>query len=199
VPNLWFIKNIIYLYSMVLTPTTKIPLGFKAPYFELLNPLTGENQSLLELQSNQSTVIVFMCNHCPYVVHILDGLVELANDYLPKGISIIGINSNDIINHPDDSPEKMIDLVNKNNIPFPYLFDETQAVAKAYHAACTPDFSVFNSEMECVYRGQMDDSRPGSGIPVTGCDIRMVLDSLLAGNPINKFQKPSIGCNIKWK
>jgi peroxiredoxin len=184
---------------MVLTPTTKIPLGFKAPHFELLNPLIGKNQSLLELQSNQSTVIIFMCNHCPYVVHVLDGLVELANEYLAKGISIIGINSNDIINHPDDSPEKMIDLVNQNSIPFPYLFDATQSVAKAYHAACTPDFSVFNSEMECVYRGQMDDSRPGNGIPVTGHDIRVVLDNLLSGHPVNKFQKPSMGCNIKWK
>ena len=184
---------------MVLTPTTKIPLGFKAPYFELLNPLTGKNQSLLELQSNQSTVIIFMCNHCPYVVHVLDGLVDLANDYLDQDVSIIGINSNDIVKHPDDSPEKMVELINNYNIPFPYLFDETQEIAKAYYAACTPDFSVFNEKMNCVYRGQMDDSRPGNKQQVTGYDLRLVLDSILTNKKINFTQKPSIGCNIKWK
>ena len=184
---------------MVLTPTQKIPLGFEAPEFNLLNPSIGRNQSLEELQSDHATLIIFMCNHCPYVVHVLDGLVQLANDYLPKGIAIIGINSNDIINYPDDSPEKMIDLVKNNSIPFPYLFDETQAVAKAYHAACTPDFSVFNKDMKCVYRGQMDDSRPGNSEPVTGNDLRLVLDSILSGKKITVSQKPSIGCNIKWK
>jgi len=184
---------------MVLTPTQKIPLGFEAPEFNLLNPSIGRNQSLEELQSDHATLIIFMCNHCPYVVHVLDGLVQLANDYLPKGISIIGINSNDVINYPDDSPEKMIDLVKNNNIPFPYLFDETQAVAKAYHAACTPDFSVFNKDMKCVYRGQMDDSRPGNSQLVTGNDLRLVLNNILSGKEIKELQKPSIGCNIKWK
>jgi len=184
---------------MVLTPTTQIPLGYKAPDFNLLNPLTGENQSLNELKSNYATVVVFMCNHCPYVVHILDGLVKLANDYMSKGITVIGINSNDIINYPDDSPEKMIDLIHKYNIPFPYLFDSTQEVAKLYYAACTPDFSVFNGQMECVYRGQLDDSRPGKNDLVTGSDIRVVLDSILANTEITGVQKPSVGCNIKWK
>ena len=189
----------IYLNYMVLTPTQQIPLGFEAPEFNLLNPSLGRYQSLSELQSNQATLIIFMCNHCPYVVHVLDGLVQLANDYSQKGISIIGINSNDIINYPDDSPEKMIDLVNHNSIPFPYLFDETQTVAKAYRAACTPDFSVFNKDMKCVYRGQMDDSRPGNSQPVTGGDLRLVLDNILSRKEITVSQKPSIGCNIKWK
>ena len=184
---------------MVLTPTTKIKLGFQAPDFNLLNPLTSELDSLDKLKSDKATVIIFMCNHCPYVVHVLDGLVQLANDYLPKGVSIIAINANDVSNYPDDSPDKMLNLIHNNNIPFPYLYDETQDVAKAYHAACTPDFSVFNGEMKCFYRGQLDDSRPGNSIPVTGKDIRGVLDSILIGQKLDMVQKPSIGCNIKWK
>jgi len=184
---------------MVLTPTEQIPLGYKAPDFNLLNPLIGDYQSLDDLKSNKATVIIFMCNHCPYVVHVLDGLIQLAKDYMSKGVSIIAINSNDIVNYPADSPDKMIELINENNIPFPYLFDETQDIARVYHAACTPDFSVFNSSMDCVYRGQLDDSRPGSSEPVTGRDIRLVLDAILYNLEINKNQKPSVGCNIKWK
>ena len=184
---------------MVLTPTKQIPLGYKAPDFNLLNPSTGSFQSLNELKSDYGTVIVFMCNHCPYVVHVLDGIVQLANDYRSKGISVIAINSNDISNYPDDSPARMIDLINNYNIPFPYLFDETQDVAKVYHAACTPDFSVFNGQMKCIYRGQLDDSRPGNNEPVTGSDIRIVLDAILSKKEIHIIQKPSIGCNIKWK
>lgn len=184
---------------MVLTPTKQIPLGFLAPDFELLNPLSGETQSLINLQSNKATLIVFMCNHCPYVIHILDGLIALAQDYSSQGVSVIAINSNDTLNYPDDSPEKMIDLVTDYKIPFPYLFDSTQSVAKAYNAECTPDFSVFDGAMKCVYRGQMDDSRPGNNLPVTGDDIRLVLDSVLLGNNIGISQKPSVGCNIKWK
>tara|TARA_B100001250_G_C19658724_1_gene726056 strand:- start:359 stop:919 length:561 start_codon:yes stop_codon:yes gene_type:complete len=184
---------------MVLTPTIQIPLGYQAPKFNLLNPLIGEFQSLDELKSDKATVIIFMCNHCPYVIHVLDGLIQLAQDYIAKGVAIIAINSNDIVQYPDDSPEKMIELINDNGIPFPYLFDETQEVAKAYQAACTPDFSVFNSNMDCVYRGQLDDSRPGSNTPVTGRDIRLVLDAILCSSEINKVQKPSVGCNIKWK
>ena len=184
---------------MVLTPTTKIELGFRAPKFNLFNPLKSNWQSLDELKSNKATLIIFMCNHCPYVVHVLDGIVQLANDYLPKGVAVIAINSNDVSNYPDDSPDKMVDLIKKYNIPFPYLFDETQDVAKLYHAACTPDFSVFNSSMECVYRGQLDSARPGSENHVTGEDIRMVFDSILTNKAISVIQKPSIGCNIKWK
>ena len=184
---------------MVLTPTTKIELGFRAPKFNLFNPLKSNWQSLDELKSNKATLIIFMCNHCPYVVHVLDGIVQLANDYLPKGVAVIAINSNDVSNYPDDSPEKMVSLIREYNIPFPYLFDETQDVAKLYHAACTPDFSVFNGEMECVYRGQLDDARPGNNEPVTGSDIRMALDAILENVEISGVQKPSIGCNIKWK
>jgi len=184
---------------MVLTPTKKIPLGYQAPQFTLLNPLTRKVESLDELKSNKATLIVFMCNHCPYVIHVLNALVELTNDYIPKGVSVIGINSNDIINYPDDSPEKMIGLIHNYKIPFPYLFDETQDVARAYSATCTPDFSVFNNNMECVYRGQLDDSRPGNNEPISGSDIRLVLDALLSNKSVSSFQKPSIGCNIKWK
>ena len=184
---------------MVLTPTTKIELGFRAPEFKLFNPLKSDWQSLDELKSHKATLVIFMCNHCPYVVHVLDGIVQLANDYLPKGVAVIAINSNDVSNYPDDSPDKMVDLIREYNIPFPYLFDETQDVAKLYHAACTPDFSVFNGEMKCVYRGQLDDSRPGNNEPVTGSDIRMALDETLANLEISGVQKPSIGCNIKWK
>ena len=184
---------------MVLTPTKKIHLGYQASEFNLLNPLTGETQSLQELKSDKATVVIFMCNHCPYVIHVLDGLVKLANDYLPQGVSIIGINSNDIVNYPDDSPEKMVDLIQNHNISFPYLFDATQDIAKLYHAACTPDFSIFNNLMKCIYRGQLDDSRPGNHIEVTGQDIRSVLDAILQNKEINSLQKPSVGCNIKWK
>ena len=184
---------------MVLTPTTKIDLGFKAPDFNLLNPVESSMQSLDSIKSSTATVIIFMCNHCPYVVHVLDGLVSISKDYIPKGIAFIGINSNDVSAYPDDSPEKMIDLVNSYNLPFPYLFDESQKIAKAYHAACTPDFSVFDKSMNCVYRGQFDDSRPGSSIPVSGKDMRTVLDSMIEGKKLSMIQKPSIGCNIKWK
>lgn len=184
---------------MVLTPTTQVPLGYKASEFKLLNPVINKFQSLHELQSKKATVIVFMCNHCPYVVHILDGLVQLANNYLTQEISFIGINSNDIISYPADSPQNMIKLVKEYNIPFPYLFDETQEIAKLYSAACTPDFSVFNSDMDCVYRGQFDDSRPGNNKMVTGLDLKLVLDAIIDNRKITSIQKPSIGCNIKWK
>ena len=184
---------------MVLTPSKQIKLGFKAPHFELLNPVQSKAQSLSELQSNKATLIIFMCNHCPYVVHLLEGIVQLANDYIPLGVSIIGINSNDSVNFPADSPDKMIDLVKDYNIPFPYLFDESQDVAKSYHATCTPDFSVFNKNMECVYRGQMDASRPGSDNPIDAIDLRNVFDTLLSNNTVDPIQKPSIGCNIKWR
>jgi len=184
---------------MVLTPTIQIPLGFKAPNFDLFNPVLKKTQSFNELKSEKVTLIIFMCNHCPYVVHVLEGLVKLANDYLSKGVSIIAINSNDVVNYPDDSPEKMIELVTAYSIPFPYLYDSTQLVAKAYKAACTPDFSIFDSSEKCVYRGQLDDSRPGNGIPVTGKDIRSVFDSILSDEEIGIVQKPSMGCNIKWK
>jgi len=181
------------------TATIQIPLGFKAPDFTLFEPFSGQSKSLDELRSYKATVIMFICNHCPYVKHVQDELVKLANDYIPKGIAFIAISSNDIVNYPEDAPEKMKKVAGDFGYPFPYLYDETQDVARAYQAACTPDFSIFDGEMKCVYRGQLDDSRPGNGIPVTGKNIREALDALLEGKGISKEQKPSVGCNIKWK
>jgi peroxiredoxin len=184
---------------MAATPTTQIPLGFLAPDFNLPDMVSGKNKSLSELKSNKATVVAFICNHCPYVIHIIDELVKVGRDFIPQGVSFIMINSNDVKNYPADSPEKMVDFAKERGFPFPYLFDETQEVAKAYDAACTPDFSVFDAEMKCAYRGQFDDSRPGNSIPVTGKDLRKTLETLLAGGKVSKEQVPSIGCNIKWK
>ena len=184
---------------MALTETTNIPLGFIAPSFELLNPLTNKMEKLNDLKANEATVIVFMCNHCPYVIHVLNQLVEISNEYKQKNVNFIGINSNDIISYPEDSPENMKKLVKDYNIKFPYLFDENQEVAKAYNAACTPDFNVFDKNMKCVYRGQMDSSRPGNNKVIDGKDLRRVIDEILNNKPISQNQIPSIGCNIKWK
>jgi len=184
---------------MVETPSVMIPLGTQAPGFWLPDTISGKTLSLDELKSDQVTVIMFICNHCPYVKHILTKLVELANDYIPKGTAFIAINSNDVDNYPDDSPEKMKELAGRLEFPFPYLYDETQEVARAYNAACTPDFYIFDERMKLVYRGQFDDSRPNSGIPVTGKDVRSALERVLAGEPVDLNQIPSLGCNIKWK
>lgn len=184
---------------MAQTPTTLIPLGFTAPTFSLPDTISGKVKSLDELKSDKATVIMFICNHCPFVVHVKDELVKLANDYIPKGISFIAISSNDVVKYPQDSPDKMKDFATVNKFPFPYLYDETQEVARAYSAACTPDFSIFDEDLKCVYRGQLDDSRPSNGKPVTGKDIREALDNILAGKPVSADQKVSIGCNIKWK
>ncbi|ASA95924.1 thioredoxin family protein [Anoxybacillus flavithermus] len=175
------------------------PLGEKAPSFELVNVINGQTVHLEDVKSDIATVIMFICNHCPFVKHVQEELVRLANDYQPKGVSFIAINSNDVEKYPDDSPEKMKEVAEQLGYPFPYLFDETQEVAKAYQAACTPDFYIFNGELQCVYRGQLDDSRPSNGIPVTGSSIRAALNALLSGEPVPKEQKPSIGCSIKWK
>jgi thiol-disulfide isomerase/thioredoxin len=177
---------------MALTPTIDIPLGFKAPDFNLLEPKSGKILSLNDLKSDKGTVIMFICNHCPYVVHTINGIKKLANDYSSKGISFIAINSNDVENYPEDSPEKMIEYTTKGNYPFPYLYDETQEVARKYNAACTPDFNIFDGDMKCVYRGQLDNSRPGNNIPVTGESMRNALDLLLKNKEIQKDQKPSI-------
>lgn len=184
---------------MAQTPTTIIPLGFAAPEFSLHDAVSGKVISLNELKSDKATVIMFICNHCPFVVHIVDELVKLANDYIPNGVSFIAISSNDIEKYPQDGPEKMKEFAMANNFPFSYLYDETQEVARAYSAACTPDFSIFDSDLKCVYRGQLDDSRPSNGKPVTGKDIREALDAILEGKSVNPEQKVSIGCNIKWK
>jgi thiol-disulfide isomerase/thioredoxin len=176
-----------------------MPLGTKAPGFKLSSPVTGKVLSLDELKSGKATVIMFICNHCPYVKHVQKELVDLANDYMPKGVSFIAINSNDVEKYPDDSPANMKIVAERLGYPFPYLFDETQETAREYGAACTPDFFIFDSALGCVYRGQLDDSRPGNGKPVTGADLRKALDRILGGEPVSENQTPSIGCNIKWK
>ncbi len=184
---------------MASTPSSMVPLGFKAPDFTLPDTLTNTLKSLTELQSDKATVIMFICNHCPFVKHVNEQLVKLALDYQPKGISFIAISSNDADNYPEDSPSKMREVAIELKYPFPYLYDETQAIAKSYDAACTPDFYIFDQEMKCVYRGQLDDSRPSNGKPVTGRDMRNALDKILEGKKVSTEQLPSIGCNIKWK
>lgn len=184
---------------MARTPTKNIPLGFDAPFFELSEPLSGKNISLNDIKGEKGTLIMFICNHCPFVIHVLDELISIGNDYKNKGIGIVAINSNDVDNYPDDHPDKMKKLAKEKNFPFPYLFDESQEVAKAYEAACTPDFNLFDTEGKCVYRGQLDGSRPGNDIPVTGVDLRKALDQVISGKEVPEDQIPSIGCNIKWK
>ena len=184
---------------MSLTPTKQIPLGFIAPDFILPDTISGKNLALSQLKSDKATVLMFICNHCPFVKHVNDEMVRLCNDYRVTGFGFVAISSNDVIKHPDDSPEKMWEVARKENYSFPYLYDETQEVAKIYDAACTPDFYLFDSELKLVYRGQLDNSRPGNGIPVNGRDLREALDNVLNNHPQRKDQKPSIGCNIKWK
>ena len=184
---------------MARTPSVMVPLGFKAPKFELLDVVSNTILKSENLFGKKATMIMFICNHCPFVKYVNKQIVEIANTYDSLGISFIAISSNDIINYPEDSPEKMKKVASMENYSFPYLYDESQDVAKAYDAACTPDFFVFNSNKELVYRGQLDDSRPGNDIPISGKDIINVFESILNSKPITKNQKPSIGCNIKWK
>jgi peroxiredoxin len=184
---------------MSLTPSNMIPLGTKAPDFSLPDVVSGQTLSLKDVQPYRALVIMFICNHCPYVKHVNPELVKMANDYLPQNVRFIAISSNDINSHPEDSPELMKDAAREWHYPFPYLFDETQQVAKAYDAACTPDFYIFDEKSKLVYRGQLDDSRPSNKIALSGKDIRHALDNLLAGLPVTPRQRPSIGCNIKWK
>ncbi len=184
---------------MVKTVSNMLPLGTQAPAFTLKDVITGEQVKLSKAQGVNGTVIMFICNHCPYVKHVNAELTRLANDYKEKGIQFIAINSNNVEQYPVDSPENMIITASENQYPFPYLFDKTQEVAKAYHAACTPDFYLFDENLELVYRGQLDDSRPGNHIPVTGQSLRDALENLLDNKPISPVQKPSLGCNIKWK
>ncbi len=184
---------------MAATPSTMIPLGTQAPDFTLPEVVYGKPISLEDVRGAQATVIMFICNHCPYVLHINEELVRLANDYTPHGCSFVAISSNDVELYPDDAPDKMKYHALEFGYPFPYCYDETQDVARAYKAACTPDFFVFDAELRCVYRGQFDDARPGNGIPPNGHDVRAALDALLRGEAVSQEQKPSIGCNIKWK
>ena len=184
---------------MARTPSVMVPLGFKAPKFELLDVVSNTILKSENLFGKKATMIMFICNHCPFVKYVNKQIVEIANTYDSLGISFIAISSNDIINYPEDSPEKMKKVASMENYSFPYLYDESQDVAKAYDAACTPDFFVFNSNKELVYRGQLDDSRPGNDIPISGKDIINVFECILSSRAITINQKPSIGCNIKWK
>ena len=175
-----------------------LPLGTPAPDFELPNT-QGKIITLNDFKDAPALLVIFMCNHCPFVKHIRPGLAQMAADYQAKGIAVVGINSNDIENFPEDSPKNMAKEIEDACYTFEYLYDETQQVAKAYYAACTPDFFIFDKDRKLVYRGQMDDSRPGNDIPVTGADLRSAMTAVLAEKPVQPKQKPSIGCNIKWK
>jgi peroxiredoxin len=183
---------------MALTPSTMLPLGTAAPDFHLPDT-AGKTVTLASFKDKPALAVIFICNHCPYVRHIRAGLAQLARDYAPRGGALVGINSNDVANYPDDSPAKMAEEAKSAGYEFPYLFDATQVVAKAYRAACTPDIYLFDRGRRLVYRGQFDASRPGNGIPVTGKDLRAALDAVLAGKPVSTLQTPSMGCNIKWK
>ena len=183
---------------MVAVNSTMLPLGTKAPDFKLPDT-AGKMIALADFKSAPALLVLFICNHCPFVKHIRDGLAQLARDYKPRGLAVVGISSNDVANYPQDSPAKMAEEAKAAGYIFPYLYDETQAVAKAYRAACTPDIYLFDKEQRLVYRGQFDDSRPGNNVPVTGKDLRAAIDAVLAGKPVSSSQTPSIGCNIKWK
>ena len=183
---------------MVKTASTMLPLGTKAPDFSLVN-IDGQTVSLADFDGSPALLVIFMCNHCPFVKHIAHELSRLGHEYQSRGVAIVGISSNDVSGYPADSPEQMIHEAELQGYSFPYLYDETQEVAKAYKAACTPDFFLFDGEQKLVYRGQLDSSRPGNGIPVTGEDLRGAIDLVLAGKPVPAEQTPSIGCNIKWR
>ncbi|MHA2298808.1 MAG: thioredoxin family protein [Candidatus Hodarchaeales archaeon] len=184
---------------MVATESEPIPLGTIAPDFTLKDAVSGEDINLMDFVANKKVfAIMFICNHCPFVKHVMRQFKPLAEDYLPKGVGILAINSNSIQTHPQDGPKEMKKLAESLNWSFPFLFDETQEVAKAYRAACTPDFYIFDGNKKLVYHGQLDSSRPSNDIPVTGKDMRAVLGAVLEGKEVSTDQKPSIGCNIKW-
>ncbi len=184
---------------MARTPSNMLELGTQAPNFSLLDTVSDQTKSLNNLKGENGTVIMFICNHCPFVIHVNEELVTIANAYQDKGFGFIAISSNDVVNYPQDGPDLMKTHAATVGYPFPYLYDETQEVAKAYNAACTPDLYLFNADLKLIYRGQLDDSRPGNGLPVTGNDLRHALDCLLNKEDNTQLQKPSIGCNIKWK
>ena len=183
---------------MVRTPSTMLPLGTTAPDFCLPN-VDGRVLSLQDVVGERGTGVMFICNHCPFVKHVADQLAQLGRDYAPRGIGFVAISSNDVSGHPADSPEQMVHEAESRGYPFPYLYDETQEVARDYRAACTPDFFAFDAGRTLAYRGQLDGSRPGNGVPVDGADLRAALDALVAGSRPAAVQRPSLGCNIKWK
>lgn len=184
---------------MARTESNMLPLGTKAPDFSLPDVITKKQVTLNDVSGRQGTVVMFICNHCPFVKHVNAEIVRVSNDYRVLGFGFVAISSNDVKNYPQDAPELMAKTAEENNYTFPYLYDETQETAKAYDAACTPDFYVFDSERKLVYRGQLDNSRPGNSIQPTGRDLREALDNILSNSPQRKDQKPSMGCNIKWK
>lgn len=184
---------------MSLTPSNMLPLGIIAPDFLLPASNFNTNFKFEDCKGKLGTLVVFMCNHCPYVLHVIDEIVMIANDYRVQGIGIVAISSNDILKYPQDAPDKMADFTLKHKVDFAYLYDESQKIAKKYAAACTPDFYLFNEQNKLVYRGQLDDSRPENGIPVSGSDLRNAIDSIVYNRHLNEVQKPSMGCGIKWK
>jgi|SRR5690554_1280767 len=183
---------------MAVTPSNMVPLGTKATDFNLINPLSNQLNSLEKLKGEEGTLIIFMCNHCPYVVHVIEKLVEMHENHVSKGIEFIGISANDVEKYPQDAPDKMVEFIKHYDIKFPYLYDESQEVAKAYDATCTPDFFLFDEDLKLVYRGQMDESRPGGKAP-TGANMIAAFEHLLNNKPPIENQLPSMGCNIKWK
>jgi len=191
-----FIRN--QIPRMARTPSTMLPLGTTAPDFRLPDT-SGKLVSLADFTGHPALLVMFICNHCPFVKHVREELVKLGRDYAPKQVAIVAISSNDAKNYPEDGPAKMKEEAQAAGYNFPYLYDESQAVAQAYRAACTPDFFLFDKNHRLVYRGQLDESRPGNGVPVTGQDLRAAIDAVLAGKPAGAPQKPSLGCNIKWK
>ena len=182
---------------MARTPSNMVKLGTQAPSFKLINTINDKLITSDTIFNKNGTIIMFICNHCPFVIHVLDEIISISEEYF-ENISFIAISSNDVINYPEDSPELMKKLAIDKKFKFPYLYDENQEVAKNYDAACTPDFFLYNKNKKLIYRGQLDDSRPGNNIPITGNDLRKAIVSLIDGKEIEKNQKPSIGCNIKW-
>lgn len=184
---------------MVLTPSTMLALGTKAPDFRLPDVVSGKSVTLEDFTGKKGLLVMFICRHCPYVQHIKEGLAKLGKDYAAKDLAIVAISSNDAANYPDDSPARLKEFAAEMKFNFPFCHDETQETARAYSAACTPDFFLFDADRRLAYRGQMDDSRPGNGKPVTGKDLRSAIEAVLSGKPVAAGQRPSIGCNIKWK
>ena len=184
---------------MARTPSNMLPLGTKAPNFKLFDTISGTSVSLNSAKGEKGTVVMFICNHCPFVIHVNPMIIELAKKYQEKGIAFVAISSNDVENYPQDSPDLMKQKAKEEGYTFPYLYDETQEVAKAYDAACTPDIYLFDPQLTLVYRGQLDGSRPGNDVPLTGSDLKKAMDAILEGKEVEQDQKPSLGCNIKWK
>ena len=181
------------------TPSNMLPLGTIAPNFKLKDTNSNDYLSFEDIKGEMGTLVIFICNHCPFVIHALPEILMIANDYRVQGIGIVAISSNDAVKYPQDGPELMTEFAFKNKMEFPYLYDESQEVAKAFDAACTPDFFLFDTQNKLYYRGQLDDSRPSNGIPLSGSDLRGAIDALIYNRSLNSPQKPSIGCNIKWK